>query len=108
MAQEEMAAILKLNSFLEEKMTIHARQCSGCGQGMSEGYYGIDGTYGCSNDCWFTDGYTREIYAVDFENDAAYHTAWTIEDAIDEGEGWDDDGNHYTLTNETQWKRSEK
>ena len=86
-------------------MTIHARQCSGCGQGMSAGYYGVDGTYGCSDDCWFADGYTPEMYAEDYKSDSAYWTEWTIEDAKDDGEGWDSKGHHFILASKNEWRK---
>lgn len=87
-------------------MIIHARQCSSCGQGMSKGYHGTDGSYGCSDDCWFVDGYTRKMYEEDYKTNDAYWTEWTIEDAKDDGEGWDDAGHYYIQAAENEWRKA--
>ena len=55
---------------------IYHRKCTTCGKGMNEGYVGDDGSYGCSDKCWFSNGYTPEMYAEDYEADSAYYTAW--------------------------------
>lgn len=60
------------------------RKCSTCGKGMNEGYVApMDSLYACSDACWFVRGYTQEQYAIDYENDDAYHTEWGEGDEVD-------------------------
>jgi hypothetical protein len=66
------------------------RKCSTCGKGMNKGYVGDDGSYGCSDACWFTDGYTREMFAEDYEAGSAYWTEWEEYDGG--GELYTEDG----------------
>ena len=59
-------------------MSKHAQTCSTCGQGMNAGYVApMDGQYACSDECWFVNGYTPEMYAIDFEEGEAYYTEWS-------------------------------
>ncbi len=67
-------------------MTIEVfyRKCSTCGKGMNEGYVAeMDGQYACSDPCWFVNGYTPAMYAIDYEEGDAYHTTWGEGDEVD-------------------------
>jgi hypothetical protein len=56
------------------------RTCSNCGQGMNEGYCAGNGEeYYCSDECLFTNGYTKEMFVEDYENDNIYWTEWEEE-----------------------------
>ena len=96
----------------EPTIKLHPRQCTTCGAGMSEGYFGEDYSYGCSDECWFSNGYTREQYQADFENDTAYWTEW---EELDD-EMYDSAGNLYSVVSveplrvvfEHQWKGGTK
>ena len=58
-------------------MGVYLRKCDNCGQGMNDGYVWGDGQgYACSNKCLFVDGYTREQYRKDLENDDIYYSEW--------------------------------
>lgn len=72
---------------------VHVRKCKTCGKGMSEGYLGEDGGTWCSNECLFVNGYTHDMYEVDFENDACFWTDWEYSDHW--GEAWDENGERY-------------
>lgn len=55
----------------------YARKCDHCGGGMNSGYVINDGDcYACSEECLYVDGYTKEQFDQDYENDNAYWTDW--------------------------------
>ena len=69
-------------SFIDADLKIYEEQeffrtCDKCGAGMNEGYCCGDGEeYFCSDDCLFTDGYTEEQQALDYEDGSIYWTTW--------------------------------
>lgn len=52
------------------------RECTTCKKPMKEGYVAEDGSYGCSDECWFVDGYSHKQYQADYEKGVAYWTEW--------------------------------
>ena len=59
---------------------LYPRNCVKCGGGMQVGYLSADGDTWCSDKCLFTGGYTKEQYAIDYENDDCFWTEWEWED----------------------------
>ncbi len=57
------------------------RTCTKCKCTMAEGYCAGDGEeYFCSDTCLFSDGYTKELFEEDYNNDCIYWTEWEEED----------------------------
>ena len=83
---------------------LYPRNCVKCGGGMQVGYLSSDGDTWCSDKCLFTDGYTKEQYAIDFENDDCFWTDWDWE-CTDFG-AWTRDGVEYQL-GKNGWEREE-
>ena len=71
-------------------LKLYPRQCVKCGGGMQNGYLSRDGDTWCSDDCLFTNGYTPEQYAHDYEIDLICWTDWEWNNGW--GEQWTTDG----------------
>lgn len=83
---------------------LYPRQCVKCGSGMQEGYLSEDGDTWCSDACLFTDGYTKEQYQTDYDNNTCFYTEWEWDNGW--SEQWTKTGTCYTLDdNLGTWKR---
>ena len=54
-----------------------SRKCDNCKKGMNEGFCWGDGAgYACSDECLYVDGYTKEQFDKDCNEDTIYWTEW--------------------------------
>jgi len=92
---------------------LHARKCTNCGRGMSEGFAVSGEDYYCSEECFVSkDKDTWDEYQKDTNvggrwhneggTDEIYWTDWDVSDEDSDSTFYDDDGCEYVLNEETE------